>query len=360
MPDRNLLDGILLYEAGKTLAAREIFVELTKTDPGNGSVWLWLATCTEDIEQKREYLKRALTINPNNRNAQLALIELDPSLKPNSRPESPPQLTPAPTPPTTIANSPDVSDRIPRTPESLLQDLHSPESRTRQQAARDLARVAESNERIVRALASIRENDPDYNVAEVAAFALITPVHQAIVRQHDDLAKQYAQGVDRPGCVTAYIALLILGAFVAAFLLWRVSSVYAVPGVPLEVGREILQDNIVPDAFVASRDTARRLGQAFLTMVMGILLTIVGWDSLLALGLLRMKLWARWLLIGAFSVSLVLYVVSFYFYLFATAFIPANAQLSPIRGIVISSMGLAVSLIFIWWFVQHKEWDNTL
>jgi hypothetical protein len=70
-------EGVEAARAGDTDKARQIFQDVTDKDINNERAWLWLATVTDDPEEKRIYIENVLHINPDNDRAQQMLIQLE-------------------------------------------------------------------------------------------------------------------------------------------------------------------------------------------------------------------------------------------------------------------------------------------
>ncbi|MBV6449989.1 MAG: hypothetical protein MHPDNHAH_00707 [Anaerolineales bacterium] len=77
MNNVNVQTGIEHYKSGNKTDALKIFLEVLKREPNNEIVWLWLAACVENLEQKKDCFHKVLSINPNNTVAQKALAELE-------------------------------------------------------------------------------------------------------------------------------------------------------------------------------------------------------------------------------------------------------------------------------------------
>jgi hypothetical protein len=71
-----LNQAISLINAGQRAEGRALLFELSKEYPEVEQIWLWLATTTEDTEQRVESLRRVLAINPRNEKARSALTRL--------------------------------------------------------------------------------------------------------------------------------------------------------------------------------------------------------------------------------------------------------------------------------------------
>ena len=77
MENEKLKEGIAAFKAGDKITARNIMVEIIKTEPNNEIAWLWLAACVEKVQDRKFCLSKALEINPNNQNARKALEQLE-------------------------------------------------------------------------------------------------------------------------------------------------------------------------------------------------------------------------------------------------------------------------------------------
>ena len=58
-----------LIKENKEEAAREILLDLLKTNAANDEAWVWLASITADREERKQYLEEALKHNPRNQMA---------------------------------------------------------------------------------------------------------------------------------------------------------------------------------------------------------------------------------------------------------------------------------------------------
>ncbi|GIV80902.1 MAG: hypothetical protein KatS3mg051_0256 [Anaerolineae bacterium] len=59
-----LRTAIEAARSGDRAKAREILRRLVLRDPGNELAWLWLASVASSEEERRQCLRRVLTINP--------------------------------------------------------------------------------------------------------------------------------------------------------------------------------------------------------------------------------------------------------------------------------------------------------
>jgi thioredoxin-like negative regulator of GroEL len=60
-------EGVEAARAGDKEKARRLFQQVTEQDMNNERGWLWLATVTDDLEEKRVYIENVLYINPDKR-----------------------------------------------------------------------------------------------------------------------------------------------------------------------------------------------------------------------------------------------------------------------------------------------------
>ncbi|MEO0563343.1 MAG: hypothetical protein AAF125_14640, partial [Chloroflexota bacterium] len=68
--------GVEAARAGDKEKARSLFQQVTDADENNERAWLWLATVTDDPQQKRIYIENVLGINPDNDRAQQMLMQM--------------------------------------------------------------------------------------------------------------------------------------------------------------------------------------------------------------------------------------------------------------------------------------------
>lgn len=84
-----------LIKAGQLDEARRLLLDLSARYPESEALWMWLSAATPDRDQRVEYLRRALAINPANEKARAALTVLlgeDADLPPiPPAPAAPPQ-----------------------------------------------------------------------------------------------------------------------------------------------------------------------------------------------------------------------------------------------------------------------------
>ncbi len=77
----NLQEAITAIKKGDKATGKKLLIEVLHADPQNETAWLWMSTVVEDLNQRKECLEKALTINPDNQNAQRSLetirIKLD-------------------------------------------------------------------------------------------------------------------------------------------------------------------------------------------------------------------------------------------------------------------------------------------
>lgn len=85
---RNLLkEGVEAAREGDIARARQNFLKVTELDINNERGWLWLATVTDDEDEKRVYLENVLHINPENEKARQMIDRLEGKAQKASRQE---------------------------------------------------------------------------------------------------------------------------------------------------------------------------------------------------------------------------------------------------------------------------------
>jgi hypothetical protein len=83
-----LQEAIALAQAGQRLEARRLLQQILAEDPRLVPAWVWLATVTADRAEKVACLERALALEPDNRTARQAYVQL------TGRPYQPPPPPP--------------------------------------------------------------------------------------------------------------------------------------------------------------------------------------------------------------------------------------------------------------------------
>lgn len=71
-----LQQAIALAQAGQQTQARDLLREIVAADPGQTLAWMWLATTAPDHEERVRCLERVLALEPDNRPAQQAYLQL--------------------------------------------------------------------------------------------------------------------------------------------------------------------------------------------------------------------------------------------------------------------------------------------
>ena len=71
--NKSITEGAALVQENNRRAAADCFRRATEYEPNNEIAWLWLASATDDIEEKLSLLGRVLHLNPNNEKAQTML-----------------------------------------------------------------------------------------------------------------------------------------------------------------------------------------------------------------------------------------------------------------------------------------------
>lgn len=84
MSEKDLRQAILLVKNGSKRTGGAILADIVKDEPQNEMAWLWLSVCVGSNEQKKACLRKALEINPDNKNTQYMLSQLDLIIEPPS------------------------------------------------------------------------------------------------------------------------------------------------------------------------------------------------------------------------------------------------------------------------------------
>jgi Tol biopolymer transport system component len=71
-----LRQGIEAARKGDKTTAQKLLRQVTNTDPDNEVAWMWLASVSETLQERRTCLEQTLRINPHNTRAQQALEQL--------------------------------------------------------------------------------------------------------------------------------------------------------------------------------------------------------------------------------------------------------------------------------------------
>ena len=82
--EQHLRDGIYALKNGDRLLAKRLLDEAALMNSLDARVWVWLSATTDDLEERRSYLERAIAVEPSNVMAKRGLLKLDEKLD-NSR-----------------------------------------------------------------------------------------------------------------------------------------------------------------------------------------------------------------------------------------------------------------------------------
>lgn len=74
---QKLENAVALLKFGNKTAARELFIELVSNNPNLDDAWVGLSLCTSRPERRKQYLTRALRVNPAHSYARSALARLE-------------------------------------------------------------------------------------------------------------------------------------------------------------------------------------------------------------------------------------------------------------------------------------------
>ena len=76
MPENPLQNAIDWIKTGDRQSAKKALLDFLAENPDSETAWLWLAAACETKNEKRKCLRRALSLNPGNLDAQKALANL--------------------------------------------------------------------------------------------------------------------------------------------------------------------------------------------------------------------------------------------------------------------------------------------
>jgi len=98
--EQHLRDGIDALKNGDRSLAKRLLDQAALMNSGDARVWVWLSATTDDLQERRTYLERAIAVDPSNVMAKRGLLMLDEKLdKSNLIPEGEayvPQMAQAP------------------------------------------------------------------------------------------------------------------------------------------------------------------------------------------------------------------------------------------------------------------------
>ncbi len=85
-----LREGITAARGGRRGLARRLLTRAAYERPNDPRPWFWMAAITDDPQEQREHLEKALALDPTNEAARKALLKLQGSLGQSSAPEATP------------------------------------------------------------------------------------------------------------------------------------------------------------------------------------------------------------------------------------------------------------------------------
>ena len=74
---QKLENAVSALKTGNKTAARELFIEILNDNPNLDDAWVGLSLCTNRPERRKQYLTRALRVNPAHAYARSALVRLE-------------------------------------------------------------------------------------------------------------------------------------------------------------------------------------------------------------------------------------------------------------------------------------------
>lgn len=163
--------------------------------------------------------------------------------------------------------------------------------------------------------------------------------------------------IEAPTFVIIYVGFLALCAMGLLRLLINSVAAVAVFGVD-GLGKLLLRVDDFP-GLTSSEITVRNVGLLYSTMSISCLLALLAGLLFTAIGIGKMKEWARWLLIGVHTILLLLALLVG-FLAAGLKLVPAvrdSLELPSILFYVFASIG--VSAFIIRWLARYREWDKT-
>lgn len=67
--DSLLSKGIVAAKSGDRVLARKLLNQVTEQEPSNEMAWMWLASLSEQLQERMAFIQKVLEINPNNKRA---------------------------------------------------------------------------------------------------------------------------------------------------------------------------------------------------------------------------------------------------------------------------------------------------
>ena len=94
MTEDYLKQAIEAIKAGDKATGKRLLIdEVIRTNPRNEQAWLWMTQVADADEDRINYLRHALKINPNNEAAKRGLAALEDKLAKRPKPVIPPRKT---------------------------------------------------------------------------------------------------------------------------------------------------------------------------------------------------------------------------------------------------------------------------
>jgi DNA-directed RNA polymerase subunit RPC12/RpoP len=78
--EQHLRDGIDALKTGDRLLAKRLLNQAALMNSADARVWVWLSATTDDLQERRTYLERAIAVEPSNVMAKRGLLMLDDKL----------------------------------------------------------------------------------------------------------------------------------------------------------------------------------------------------------------------------------------------------------------------------------------
>ena len=367
--DELLQQGIAAAKAGRKEEAQRLLTQAVELDEHNEQGWLWLSGVVTTFEDRQICLENVLALNPDNAHARAGLEWLRQNAPPPAAPApaeeaaaplaeeaAAPRLAeaatapaPAPMPPTVQTARQYVEGGAAQEAVDLLtqilreQPLNAEAHLLLGDAFRQLgqqARAREQYEHVCRATSKTSElgQEARHKLAEVV---------RGRPGEEQHLRAQAARA-GRPGCVTVYAILTVLG---GALGILGACAVVGLAGTGLTEMQQVLEQQSAALPISAEQLTTLIWVVAGISLVFSTLYVVVG------VGLWLMKNWARIAVIALQGLSLLGGLAQAAIAILSTretqaASIIQGAPVCSLGGFVV---GFALQAYIIFWFVVNRD-----
>src|SRR4030065_57901 len=71
--DQLIQDGIIAVKNGNLTLAKKLLNQAALINSSDARIWIWLSATTDDMQERRDYLERAVALDPSNAAAKRGL-----------------------------------------------------------------------------------------------------------------------------------------------------------------------------------------------------------------------------------------------------------------------------------------------